>query len=179
MPRADGPAGFTLIEVLVALALGSLVVLMAHQAFGAAQDLRDRLDTSIERHERAMRVREYLTLMFVNLEIGTPTATGFEGAPERAAFTSRVARTTGDDAPVRIEVRVEGGWLFAVAGGDTLRLERCDRGGLDYLPALGAATPWVREWHSPVSAPVAARLRVARMDGAAVDTLLFLIGTGG
>ena len=52
---------------------------------------------------------------------------------------------------------------------------------LDYLLEQGADAAWVRQWISPVSAPVAVRLRIATTgcvmrDGkCVVDTLLFLI----
>ena len=52
---------------------------------------------------------------------------------------------------------------------------------LDYLLEPGAESRWVREWVSPVSAPVAVRIRMTRTRngkrdrGNVVDTLLFLI----
>ena len=51
----------------------------------------------------------------------------------------------------------------------------------DYLLEPGAESRWVREWVSPVSAPVAVRMRIAKAGcgkrdaGCVVDTLLFLI----
>jgi hypothetical protein len=48
----------------------------------------------------------------------------------------------------------------------------------DYLLEPGADTKWVREWVSPVSAPLAVRLRIAGCgsgEAGCVDTLLFLI----
>ncbi len=51
----------------------------------------------------------------------------------------------------------------------------------DYLLEPGAESRWVREWVSPVSAPVAVRMRVTRAGcgrqgaGCVMDTLLFLI----
>ena len=45
---------------------------------------------------------------------------------------------------------------------------------LDYLLEPGAESRWVREWVSPVSAPVAVRMRIANAGGG-VDTLLFPI----
>jgi hypothetical protein len=49
----------------------------------------------------------------------------------------------------------------------------------DYLASYGSASAWVQEWHSPVSAPVAVRLRLRRDSAAAVDTLLFIVGPRG
>jgi hypothetical protein len=52
---------------------------------------------------------------------------------------------------------------------------------LDYLLEPGADTRWVRQWLSPVSAPVAVRLRLEIVGPGklSVDTLLFLIGERG
>ena len=53
--------------------------------------------------------------------------------------------------------------------------------GFDYLLEPGVESRWVREWVSPVSAPVAIRVRVTRGLGmgderrVVTDTLLFLI----
>jgi len=52
----------------------------------------------------------------------------------------------------------------------------------DYLLEPGVNAAWVREWISPVSAPVAIRMRVTSarsMEHGAVDTLLFVIGPRG
>ena len=52
---------------------------------------------------------------------------------------------------------------------------------LDYLLEPGAESRWVREWVSPVSAPLAVRMRIekagcgTRDARCVVDTLLFLI----
>ena len=52
---------------------------------------------------------------------------------------------------------------------------------VDYRLEPGAESRWVREWVSPVSAPVAVRMRIERAvhgaqdTGNVVDTLLFLI----
>jgi hypothetical protein len=48
---------------------------------------------------------------------------------------------------------------------------------LDYLLEPGANTRWVRQWLSPLSAPLAVRLRIERRGGSSegVDTLLCLI----
>ena len=69
----------------------------------------------------------------------------------------------------RVELRVENGVFAGWSGVSGV--------AFDYLLEPGAHAAWVREWISPVSAPVAVRVRIAR--GAAVDTLLFIVGPRG
>ena len=66
---------------------------------------------------------------------------------------------------------VAGGALGAsVALLDSVRDVACD-----YLLEPGGESRWVRTWVSPVSAPLAVRLRIRRTDAEGTDTLLFLI----
>src|SRR5438105_2612900 len=113
MPPRDGfdglKPGFTLVELMVALAIAGLVVLTAHRLFAAAGD----------------------------------AGRTFPG--ERIALADSIASLD-----------------------------------FDYLLEPGAESRWVRVWVSPVSAPLAVRMRVERPgkgEGGRVvtDTLLFLI----
>jgi hypothetical protein len=74
---------------------------------------------------------------------------------------------------------LDGDRFVAQAGAARVSLQREVAGlELDYLLEPGADTKWVREWVSPVSAPVAIRVRIAgcgRGYAAGVDTLLFLV----
>ncbi len=195
--------GFTLIELMVALALGGMVVLLAHRTFGVAAELGGRVAGRRQVHDRAMNARRFLAQAFGSLEVGTVRNTGFRGLEDEVAFTTwlvdeigasvrkqvtvRLDPTAGDAAPV--ESSDAGAvWLLAlvtpVEGGnalprDTLVLAPEVAGlALDYLLDFGTDAAWVREWRSPVSAPLAVRLRLTR-DGGAVDTLLFVIGPRG
>jgi prepilin-type N-terminal cleavage/methylation domain-containing protein len=195
--------GFTLIELMVALVLGGLVVLLAHRTFGVASDLGHRVAERREAHDRAMNGRRFLAQAFGSLEVGTVRNAGFRGLQDEVAFTTWLVDETG--APVRKQVTVrldrsaddtgsvaasEAGaarllaLVALVEGGnalprDTLVLAPEVTGlALDYLLDLGADAAWVREWRSPVSAPLAVRLRVTGASGA-VDTLLCVIGPRG
>ncbi len=176
-PWAEAPArparalkGFTLIEVMVALTLGAMVVLAAHQTFGAATDTTARLEAARVAHDTEMRARQWLTVAFASLDVATPGQTGFQGSPERVAFSALPAR--------RVVLEVADGQLVAREDTATNRLLTAERVTFDYLLHTGADEAWVRAWQSPVSAPLAVRLRLARPDGA-VDTLLFAIGPRG
>ncbi len=168
-------AGFTLIEVLVALTIGSLVVLMVHESFGGAMDLAARLDAERQAHAAHMEAHAFLTRAFGSLEIGTPGTHGFEGLPDRVRFSSVLDAKTPED----VTIRLVGGRLVAERGTATARmLDSAGAVAFDYLLSYGSNASWVQEWHSPASAPLAARMRLLRPDGA-IDTLLFIIGPRG
>ncbi len=172
--------GFTLIEVLVALTMGAFVVLAAHQTFAGATDASLRLGEARERHELEMRARQVLTATLANLDVASPGVVGFRGAGATVAFS------TLDEQLV--ELRVADGWLTLRHGANAadsqrpavnaLRLLAAEAVTFDYLLHAGANEAWVREWHSPVSAPLAVRVRLTRPDGL-LDTLLFAIGSRG
>lgn len=168
-------AGFSLVELLVALAIGGMVVVMAHRAFGAATDLTLALDARRSRHDERMEARRWLATVLGSADPSSPGSTGFHGTPERLAFTTRVR---GLLQP--LEVVVSHGWLVALTSTDTTRLVRTDGITAAYLLDLGADERWVQEWQSPASAPVAVRLCIARADSTGrVDTLLLAIGFRG
>jgi prepilin-type N-terminal cleavage/methylation domain-containing protein len=184
----DRARGFTLVELLVALTVGSLVVLLAHRTFAVAGDLAGRVAARREVHDRDINARGFLARAFGSLEVGLAPNGGFRGLAEDVSFTSwlrspddtlrrhgvRIAATP--DGVIGLVTPLRAGSAFAP---DTLRLfPQAEEVGFDYLLDFGADAAWVHEWQSPVSAPLAVRLRLARGDGA-VDTLLFAIGPRG
>ena len=73
---------------------------------------------------------------------------------------------------------VEGRLIARLATGESILLADSVTGvEFDYLLEPGAQATWVREWLSPVSAPLAARVRLSMP--ARVDTLLFVVGSRG
>lgn len=170
--------GFTLIEVLVALTLGALLVLMAHAALGGALDFAGRLEARRAEHDATAQARAFLGRAFGNLDLMVPGSSGFQGGPDRVAFTTRLGEGGGALRPVTLQLAVTEGRLIALRSERATPLIEARAVAFDYLLAYGATSTWVREWHSPVSAPLAVRLRVLRPDGV-VDTLLLVIGPRG
>lgn len=174
--------GFTLIEVMVALALGGMVLLMAHRIFGSAADAMRALRQSREALDREQNGARWLTLAFGNLDVAD-SAGGFEGRPDQVRFQSRQLTPEGWFARLPVELRAEGGALVARSGPERpITLADSVVGAeFDYLLEPGARTKWVRTWISPLSAPVAVRLRIARRANGVnwTDTLLVLIGERG
>ncbi len=169
--------GFTLIEVLVGLTLAALVMLVAHRVFTGVVDGSTRLQAARTALDREANARRSLTEMFGSLDIGTDGAGGFAGRPERAEFTTWQRVPAGWLERRRVVLGVEHGALVARSDQSIVLQDSVGRVEFDYLLEPGANAAWVREWISPVSAPVAVRMRIARK--AAVDTLLFIVGPRG
>lgn len=174
-PRS-GKSGFTLIEVVVALTIGAVVVLCAERLFSGAADGGRVVVAARERLDREANARRWLRATFLSLAVGDSGVGGFEGDTNRLRFTAWEMTPGGWFEPARIDVGTRGGYLVAaVSIGQRLTLDDSVRDvAFDYLLEPGADTRWVRRWISPVSAPIAVRMRIAR-HGSSVDTLLFLI----
>lgn len=164
-------------EVMIALALSALVVLLAHRVFTGVVDGAERLQAARTVLDRDANAQRTLTEMFGSLDVGSAGAGGFAGRPEHVEFATWQRVPGGWVERRRVVLGVENGVLVA-RGDQSIAL----RGGIsgiafDYLLEPGANAAWVREWISPVSAPVAIRMRIERAAG--VDTLLFIVGPRG
>ncbi|MGH7528904.1 MAG: PulJ/GspJ family protein [Gemmatimonadales bacterium] len=169
---ACGPHGFTLIEILVALTIASLVVAAAHRIFSGVADGAKSIGVAREELDRSANARRWLKATFLSLE------PPFEGRADRVSFTAWQLGAGGWLEPHPIELRREGDRLTAHRTAAPLVLfEGVGDLAFDYLLDPGANSKWVREWISPVSAPLAVRLRLGRGtgEGRRVDTLLFLV----
>jgi len=165
--------GFTLIEVMVAVAISSVVTLTVYRVFTGVADGGKAVAAARETLDASVNARRWLKATFLSLE------PPFEGRMNRATFTSWQLAAGGWFEPHVVTLSQEGNRFAARSGHQTLQL--ADSVALvtfDYLLEPGADTKWVREWISPVSAPLAVRLRIAgcgKQDATCVDTLLFLI----
>jgi len=182
MASRERGRGFTLVELLVALVIAGLVVLLAHRLFAAATNSGHRLVAARAALDRTANARRWLQAAFFSLDVGQEAGDEFAGRPDHLRFTTWVETAGGWFEPRRIELVVDRGRFLAVVGdGEPLILaDGVAQVAFDYLLEPGANTKWVAEWVSPVSAPLAVRLRVARLregeaDAATVDTLLLLI----
>jgi len=177
--------GFTLIEVLLALTLGALVVLLAHQLFTGVLDCVRRVAEARAGLDREQNAQRWLVEALGSLEVGD-RAGPFAGHPDQVEFGSWLLTPEGWLGRQRLTLGAAGSRLVArLAGGDALVLaDSVADVQCDYLLEPGERATWVREWISPVSAPIAIRLRIARagnwQPGAViVDTLLLIVGPRG
>jgi len=175
--------GFTLIELIVALTIGAVVVLLAHQLFAAVADRGKSLMAARTALDHTANARRWLDAAFLSLDVGTDGASGFEGRADHVLFTTWLLTPDGWFERRTVSLARQDEQLVAtVTPGLAIALiDRIDDVGFDYLLEPGADSKWVREWMSPVSAPVAIRMRLTRErwvrdeTPAIVDTLLFLI----
>lgn len=157
----------------MALAVGSIIVLAAHRIFAGVADATRALAAAREGLDRAANGRRWLKSTFLSLE------PPFEGRSNGASFTAWALTPGGWFEPRPIMLRREGERFLGKTGSESLVLASgINDIAFDYLLDPGANSKWVREWISPVSAPIAVRLRIAgcgRQDAGCVDTLLFLV----
>src|SRR6266496_87630 len=156
--------GFTLIEVIVAVTIGALVVLVAHQLFAAVAERGRTLIAARRSLDRAVNARRWLAATFLSLDVGTDDAGGFDGRPDHAAFASWLLTPDGWFERRTVSLARDNDRVVAsVAPGQPIALmDSVADLALDYLLEPGAESRWVREWVSPVSAPVAVRMRIGR-----------------
>lgn len=175
--------GFTLIEVLVALTIGAVVVLLAHQIFGAIAAQGHTLAEARATLDRSSNARRWLAATFLSLDVGTEGAAGFDGRADHVAFSAWLLTPDGWFERRQVALGRNDTRLVATftPGTPLSLMDSVADVQLDYLLEPGAESRWLREWISPVSAPVAIRLRLERLGnvqratGNGVDTLLFLI----
>lgn len=182
--------GFTLVEVLVALTISGVVVLLAHQLFSGVADGSRSLVAARLQLDRSANARRWLAAALLSLDVGQDSAGPFEGRADRVRFATWLQTENGWFERRQVVLQRDGGNMTAQlasteqgAARDSSDLRLADSisdVAFDYLLEPGAETRWVREWISPVSAPLAIRIRVTRERGngdpkIVVDTLLFLI----
>lgn len=181
--------GFTLIEVMVALAVGGVVVLLTHRLFIGVADGAQRLTEARVVLDHDANARRWLMEAFGSLDVGN--GADFAGHANQVHFAAWLRTAEGWLTREPIELGVHGNRVVARLGSDDslVLADSVRRLGLDYLlePGEGTGAPsempgeqasFVREWISPVSAPLAVRLRILYATGK-TDTLLLLIGPRG
>ena len=185
--RVCRQAGFTLLEVLVALTLGSLVVLLAHRLLVGVTDGAARLGAAREALDRDANARRWLVEALGSLDVAQEHGGPFAGRSDRLEFSTWLRVAHGWLEPRRVTLGRQAERFVATLGpeGNVLVLfDAVADARFDYLLEPGADARWVREWLSPVSAPLAVRLRVTYRgsgtgDEGRVDTLLLMVGPRG
>ena len=183
--------GFTLVEVLLALTLGALVVLAAHRIFAGVADGAMRLREARSSLDRAANARRWLSAAFGSMDVSTEGG-GFTGRPDQVQFASWLLNQHGWYSLRRVTLaRLDDRLVADIPPDEAIVLaDSVSDFELDYLldiqsdaasdsaaGAPGERARFVREWISPVSAPVTIRLRISHPFR--VDTLLLMVGPRG
>ena len=177
----SGPArrGFTLVEVLVALAIAGTVVVTARALLEAIADDAERLVDHAAANDTDANSERLLRRLVSNLEVGTDTVRRFAGDERAARFTSwcDVPRGWQERCAVTLAIDTDGTepvLAAALSTGEVLVLRRgFTNASLHYLGDAARGGTWFRSWGESVTAPLAIR---AILDS---DTLILRIGERG
>ena len=175
-------SGFTLVEVLAAVAIAGAVVLVAHQLYTAVADGGHQLASARRALDREANGRRWLKSAFLSLEVGQVPGESFDGDGDRMRFSAWQMTSGGWFERRRIELGgIDDRLVATLPDGQLSLADGVAHVAFDYLLEPGADTHWARQWISPVSAPMAVRMRIIRdrVTGGrgrpATDTVLFLI----
>ena len=172
-------AGFTLLEVVIALALSGLVLLGARVMLGQVADGAERITATAAGVDREANAERALRDLVSRIEV-TPDA-----GRKLAGDARGVSFSTWCDVPAGWQERctatlgiVRAGeanvLALAAPGLEVQRVRRgFEHGSLLYLADPGQGGAWVREWRSAVTAPLAIGVVID------ADTLILRIGERG
>ncbi len=180
--------GFTLIEVMVAIAIGGLVLLGARSLLEVLADEEHHvaLDTSPEN----ARSNGYRTLRFLvgQMEVGTTESGPFSGDPDRTSFTTWCDVPAGWQercaVTIAFEREAEGPALVAHLPGERRLVLARDfsAGEFRYLNSATSGGQWFLQWGRGITAPLAIGVIIDRgttSGDAPIDTLIVRIGERG
>jgi prepilin-type N-terminal cleavage/methylation domain-containing protein len=178
-PGPRTPVGFTLLEVIVALAVCAFVVLGARILLTGLADDGSRITSAAEITDRAANADRLLRGLLLRLEVGTPQAGRFGGEENVARFTSWCDVASGWQERCQVTLAIDSsavaGTLVAwLSTGETIALRTgFRRGELRYITDPSAGGSWMRVWGAGITAPVAIGILI---DG---DTTIVRIGERG
>ncbi len=174
--------GFTLLEIMVAIVVASLVLLTAGRMLAAVQGASSDLDDRMKAHADEMNAERWLSRQLQGLVVGGGPAAGFDGTSHGFSAPAWLLTPDGWFERGRLTVHLQGEEVVADLGAlGRVSLWRGVRAlECRYLLVPGSQSRWVAEWWSPIAAPIAIRLRLAWMrPQAAADTLVLLVRGGG
>jgi prepilin-type N-terminal cleavage/methylation domain-containing protein len=177
--RRCAARGFTLLEVVVALAVGGVLLLGARRMLETVGDGAQGITEAAKAADREANGERLLRALLGRLEVGTDSTRTFSGEEQAARFTSWCDVPAGWQERCIVTLVVGAG-----PGGATLTASLSTgevvvvRGGfhtgtLCYLSDAGAGGTWFRRWGTGITAPIAIGVV---LDG---DTLIVPIGERG
>jgi hypothetical protein len=178
--RARG--GFAVLEVVVALAVGALVLLGARAMYAQLADDAGRIVDAASEADREANADALLRGLVGRAEV-EPRLRPFEGEAAGARFWTWCDTPAGWQERCRTTLgilSVDGAPLLALMadGGEVVPLRRDFHSGrLLYLRDASDGGAWARNWSSELSLPLAIGVVLER--DAAADTLILRIGERG
>ena len=175
--RARG--GFTLIEVIVALVVSSIVLLGARAMLGEIGDDALRIAARAQRVDAETNAERTMRALVRGLELSANDSAQFSGTARRAQFSSWCDMPAGwqerCSVALVIEKRRDGDALVihASARPPMIVRERVGTASLRYLSTVSAGGEWIRVWGAGITAPLAIGIILD------ADTLIVPIGERG
>jgi prepilin-type N-terminal cleavage/methylation domain-containing protein len=172
-------AGFTLVELMVAMVVSAIVVLGARMLLEQLSDSASRTVAAATRADRQENGERLLRDLAGRLEVGAEQAARFSGEPSAANFVSwcDVASGWQERCAVTLVVGAQQGHSVLVAtlaSGDSVTLlVREQQIELRYLDDPRGGGRWFASWGAGITAPLA----LGVISGA--DTMIVRIGDRG
>ena len=170
--------GFTLLEVIVAIAIAAMVLVAARTLAERLSEAALRLAAVSRGETAAANGERTLRAVIGQIELGADAASQFGGTAAAASFTSWCRVPAGWEERCAVTIRLEpaGGSTLVVVEPpatrvvvDTVR----GRATLLYLSRADAGGTWIRQWGTGLTIPLAIAIATPS------DTTLFQIGARG
>lgn len=170
---------FTLVEVVIALAIGGTVLLIARGLLEQLASDAERLVVHAATADSRANAERSLRELVGRLEVGTDTTRRFVGRERAARFTSwcEMPRGWQERCMVVLAIDMEGSeptLAASLSTGELLVMRRgFTHGSLRYLGDAARGGVWFQSWGESISAPLAIGVVLD------ADTLILRIGERG
>jgi prepilin-type N-terminal cleavage/methylation domain-containing protein len=177
--RNRSRAGFTLIEIVVALVVSAIVLLGARAMLGEVGDDALRISAETARLDSDANGERALRALVRRLDLGSGEASQFAGDPRQVSFSSWCDVPSGWQERCVVTLTLEphaGKSAFVIRtskGALLLVRDRVGMGELRYLTTVTGGGEWIRVWGAGITAPLAIGIILDR------DTLIAPIGERG
>ena len=165
--------GFTLLEVVIALAVSGAVVAFTGFAFRASLASAGVIDREASVLLKANAQPMWLEEALLGARVGNDGDAPFLGSSTEIRGSTYTWSAHGWMEPAAFHVYRRGGQLIVEAGETTVVLADADSLQFSYRASTAEAS-WLASWQSPVSLPLAVRMISSRPEG--LDTVLLLVG---
>lgn len=183
--------GFTLVEVLVAIAIGSLVLLGARSLLEVLADEEHHLARDTAAEDARSNGFRTLRALVGQMEVGTTESGPFSGDPTSTSFTTWCDVPSGWQERCAVTLvferaRVEPALVAHLPGGRRLVLAQdFSAGEFRYLNSAASGGQWFQKWGRGITAPLAIGVILERgapsttVGRSSIDTLIVRIGERG
>lgn len=174
--------GFTLVEIMVALVVGTLAIVAARSMLGTLADHADRITDAARERDHAANGERLLRALVGGLDLGTHGNATFSGTEREAQFSSWCATANGWQERCKVRLVILPADSIAasptvaaiLASGDVVRLmARGSTARFAYLRDAAAGGSWVHTWGAGLTAPHALGIMTDR------DTIIVRVGERG